>query len=135
MKFLLEEYMLVARKVWILSAAVLAASLAFAADKATPQPGQVNSQQQAIINSIFFQEAKLVENMHKYTPLVETYIQNTRPDDELGEVPTSDKYFLGRLVLDKRGINDLSYDKKKAGMFARVLDRLDSDATLVPVLA
>ena len=117
--------MSVARKVWVLSAAVLTASLAMAADSSTPQPA-ANSRQQAVINSIFYQEAKLVENMHKYTPLVETYIQNMKPDDELGEVPTSDKYFLGRLVLDKRGINDLSYDKKKAGMFSRVLDRLDS---------
>jgi Zn-dependent protease with chaperone function len=45
---------------------------------------------------------------------------------ELGEVPASDKYFLGRLVLDKRGINDKNYDKKKLGMFSRVLERLDS---------
>jgi Zn-dependent protease with chaperone function len=118
--------MSVAQKFWILGAAVLTASLAMAADSATPPPSSVNSQQQAVVNSIFYQEAKLVESMHKYTPLVETYIQNTKPDEELGEVPASDHYFLGRLVLDKRGINDMSYDKKKMGMFSRVLDRLDS---------
>src|SRR5690242_1305564 len=117
------NYMLVAPKVWILGTAVLTASLAMAADVPAPKP---SPQQQAVINAIFYQEAKLVENMHKYTPLVETYIQNTKPDEELGEVPASDRYFLGRLVLDKHGINDMSYDKKKMGLFSRVLDRLDS---------
>ena len=34
--------------------------------------------------------------MHNYSPLVETYIQNLRPDKDLGQVPAGDKYFLGR---------------------------------------
>ena len=112
------------RKFWIL-AVILPAALAMAApDASTSKADQ--SANNAVTESIFYQEAKLVENMHKYMPLVETYIQNTKPDNELGEVPVNDKYFLGRLVLDKHGINDKSYDKKKAGMFSRVLDRLDS---------
>jgi Zn-dependent protease with chaperone function len=119
--------MLVARKVWIF-AVVLTASFGFAAPKSsepsTPQPG-ARSQMDVVTDGIFYREAKLVEAMHKYTPLVETYIQNTKQDNELGEVPVSDKYFLGRLVLDKHGITDKSFDKKKAGMFSRVLDRLD----------
>ena len=111
-----------------ISAVMLTASLAFAApENSTPSSAQpARSPNDAISDSIFYQEAKLVENMHKYTPLVETYVQNMRQDNELGQVPVSDKYFLGRLVLDKHGINDKSYDRKKAGMFARVLERLDS---------
>ena len=35
--------------------------------------------------------------MHKFTPMVETYIQNLKPDQELGDVPVSDSYFIGRL--------------------------------------
>jgi len=101
------------------------ASFAMAADTSAP-PSAPQSQYDAVVNRIFYQEAKLVESMHKFTPVVETYIQNTKPDNELGEVPASDKYFLGRLVLDKHGINDKAYDKKKSGMFARVLERLDS---------
>ena len=34
--------------------------------------------------------------MHNYSPLVETYIQNLKPDKDLGQVPAGDKYFLGR---------------------------------------
>lgn len=116
--------MWVARKIWFF-AVVLTASLAMAADTSVSQSKAAQAKNDALSDSIFYQEAKLVGNMHKYTPLVETYIQNTKADDELGEVPVSDKYFLGRLVLDKHGINDKSYDKKKAGLFSRVLDRLD----------
>ena len=116
--------MLSVRKAWMF-AVVFTASVAMAApDSPVSKPDQ--SVNHALTESIFYQEAKLVENMHKYTPVVETYIQNTRPDNELGEVPASDKYFLGRLVLDKHGINDKNYEKKKVGMFSRVLDRLDS---------
>ncbi|PYY12351.1 MAG: hypothetical protein DMG61_16720 [Acidobacteria bacterium] len=59
--------MSVSRKIWILGAVVLAASFAMAADTPAQQPSPAKSQQQAVINSIFYQEAKLVENMHKYT--------------------------------------------------------------------
>ena len=115
-----------ARKIWI-AAVVFTAPFALAASEpSAPQANAPTSANNAIADSIFYREAKLVETMHKYTPLVETYIQNTKPDEELGEVPVSDKYFLGRLVLDKHGINDKMYDKKKAGMFTRVLDRLNS---------
>ena len=118
--------MLINRKIWIVAAVLAASMAAAAADTPAPQNKQAKSANDALVASIFYQEARLVQNMHKFTPLVETYIQHMRPDEELGEVPVSDKYFLGRLVLDKRGINDKAYDKKKAGMFSRVLDRLDS---------
>ena len=118
--------MRIARKVWLLALLMTAACAWAASEASTPQPQAPKSAADALVDSIFYQEAKLVENMHKYTPVVETYIQNTKPDEELGEVPASDKYFLGRLVLDKHGINDKSYDKKKMGMFSRVLERLDS---------
>jgi Zn-dependent protease with chaperone function len=118
--------MWIVRKVWVLALAMTASFAMAASEPSTPQPQAAKSAADAMVDSIFYQEAKLVENMHKYTPVVETYIQNTKPDVELGEVPASDKYFLGRLVLDKRGINDKNYDKKKLGMFSRVLDRLDS---------
>jgi len=52
-------------------------------------------------------EAEIVKTLTKYTPLVETYLQLLEPDKELGAVPYSDKYFLGKLDL-KKGINDKS---------------------------
>jgi len=118
--------MWLARKIWIVAIALTAPFAVAASEPSAPQGNAQRSANDAIIDSIFMREAKLVETMHKYTPLVETYIQNTKPDEELGDVPVSDRYFLGRLVLDKHGINDKTYDKKKAGMFTRVLDRLNS---------
>lgn len=76
-----------------------------------------------VIDRIFYNEARLYEAMHKYQPLVETYIQNLKPDSDLGRIPASDKYFLGRMVLNKGGIERLSYDQRK-GVLRRVVDRL-----------
>ena len=81
----------------------------------------------AAADRIFYSEAKLVENMHKYAPLVETYIQNMKPDKELGSIPESDKYFLGRLILNERGINQKNFERRdRPGFMSRVLDRLNS---------
>lgn len=118
--------MWLARKLGILGTVLMTAVGLVASEPSTPQQSAPRSQNDVIVDGIFYREAKLVETMHKYTPLVETYIQNTKSDEELGEVPVSDKYFLGRLVLDKRGISDKNYDKKKVGMFSRVLERLNS---------
>lgn len=106
----------------ILSAAALAAS-----DRknnpAQAEPSQTNE----VSDRIFYQEAKLAENMQHYTPLVETYIQNMKPDKDLGSVPDNDRYFLGRLVLNEKGIHDKQFlDRARKGMFGRVLERLNS---------
>src|ERR1051326_3004871 len=85
----------------ILMAALFAGTAApsFAGDKkkdkkAPPAPLAADDPQKSksdkIVDAIFYQEAKLVEDMHNYTPIVETYIQNLKHDDELGEVPSSD---------------------------------------------
>src|SRR5262252_6303790 len=54
-----------------------------AAAPATPQATVSETSQAAVVERIFAQEAKLVEAMHRYNPLVETYIQNFKPDPEL----------------------------------------------------
>lgn len=99
-----------------------AADKKFAESKDQPQaPNDPN------VDRIFYQEAKEVEIMHKFTPMAETYIQNMKHDDELGSTPSSDKYFLGRLILDEKGIHDTKFlDGNKPGIFSRVLDRLNN---------
>src|SRR5690349_21462142 len=112
----------------ILSVIVLSclAIAPFAAPSTPSNDKASHSAYDSLADRIFYQEARLVENMHKYTPLVETYIQQMKQDSDLGEVPASDTYFLGRLVLDSRGINDQAYEKTKSGIFRRGLDRLNS---------
>ena len=48
------------------------------------------------------------DRMRSFQPLVETYIQTLTPDRELGLVPSSDSYFLGRLNL-ATGMQDHSF--------------------------
>jgi hypothetical protein len=96
-------------------------------DHPKTQPNNTNASGNADADRIFYQEAKLVETMHKFTPMVETYIQDLKPDNELGNVPDSDKYFLGRLILNEKGINDKVFDKKgPRSLLGRVLDRLNN---------
>ena len=52
-------------------------------------------------------ENRLYAAMKNYSPLVETYIQNLKPDKDLGYVPGGDKYFLGRADFS-RGVSLVS---------------------------
>ena len=80
-----------------------------------------------VTERVFQQEAKLVDTMHSYAPLVETYIQRLKPDYQLWTVPDKDRYFLGRLVLDDKALQNTAFkDHNKARFMTRVLDRLDS---------
>src|SRR5713226_9022208 len=54
-----------------------------------------------VVDKIVRQEQAEVQLLRQYSPLVETYIQNIRADQQLGAVPDGDKYFLGRAELAK----------------------------------
>ena len=49
-----------------------------------------------IVGRIKNSEATLIANLRAWRPLIEVYIQNLEPNEELGFVPTQDTYFLGR---------------------------------------
>jgi hypothetical protein len=49
-----------------------------------------------VVDRVVTNENRLNQQIRQYTPLVETYIQNLKPDKDLGYVPAGDKYFLGR---------------------------------------
>lgn len=57
-----------------------------------------------IVDRIVTTEQAEMNSLKPFTPLVETYIQNLRGDNALGNVPNGDKYFLGRAILSK-GVN------------------------------
>jgi hypothetical protein len=54
-----------------------------------------------IVDKIVAQERAEMQSLRRYSPLVETYIQNFRPDAQQGVVLDTDKYFLGRAHLTK----------------------------------
>ncbi len=65
------------------------------ASAAAPEPQQARTMDQ-VIDHVITNENRLDQQIRQYSPLVETYIQNLKPDKDLGYVPAGDKYFLGR---------------------------------------
>jgi Peptidase family M48 len=66
----------------------LVATVAAAAD----QPRTMEQ----VVDRVVTNENRMNQQIRQYTPLVETYIQDLKPDKDLGYVPAGDKYFLGR---------------------------------------
>jgi hypothetical protein len=64
---------------------------------AADQPRTVDQ----VVDRFVANEQRLYGQMRNYSPLVETYIQNLKPDKDLGTVPAGDKYFLGRANFTK----------------------------------
>jgi hypothetical protein len=67
------------------------------------------------IDQIVAREHDEVAVIRRYNPIVETYIQDMKPDAEMGIVPVKDHYFLGQADLaGTKGISDTSMlDSKK----------------------
>jgi len=67
------------------------------AAEATPKPAdQQPRTMEDVIDRVITNENRANQQIRQYSPLVETYIQNLKPDKELGYTPAGDKYFLGR---------------------------------------
>ena len=72
------------------------------------QPWEADPKFDPIVEKISTRELLFVKNLREYNPMVETYIQNMRPDKDLGSVPVSDQYFLGRVKL-QTGVDDVNF--------------------------
>jgi len=64
------------------------------------------------VDRVVRQENEFLKTMRYFSPLVETYVQNLKPDSELGAVPISDDYFLGKLDLSRGGVNGRNFVKQ-----------------------
>jgi hypothetical protein len=62
---------------------------------------KLTASQNQLIDKAIGREKEVVKTVKERAPLVETYIQNMRPDQLLGEVPASDQHFLGRVEFGK----------------------------------
>jgi Peptidase family M48 len=89
---------------------------AVANSTAVPAAEQPRTMDQ-VIDRVVANEQRLYGQIRNYSPLVETYIQNLRPDKDLGQVPAGDKYFLGRANFSKGvslvPLNDVSSKGRK----------------------
>jgi Peptidase family M48 len=70
------------------------------ASTAAAEPQQARTMDQ-VVDRVITNENRLNQQIRQYSPLVETYIQNLKPDKDLGEIPAGDKYFLGRADFSK----------------------------------
>jgi len=61
----------------------------------------LTSSQNALVDRALVREHAVVAAVKERSPLVETYIQNMRPDPVLTQYPVSDRYFLDRVQFSK----------------------------------
>src|SRR5208282_633892 len=88
------------------------------ADQTQPQPGTSSSNSAVTVNEaidrIIAREHDENATIRRYNPIIETYIQDMKPDKDLGAIPVKDHYFLGQANLAK-GVVDNSMLSKKRG--------------------
>jgi hypothetical protein len=102
------------RKLWMTSLLLCLTAVSAEAKKeakfapATP----LTTEQSALVQKAVAREKVTIKAIQKRTPLVETYIQNMKPDAKLYAVPVSDQYLLSRVDFG-RTFTDKSYDSDK----------------------
>src|ERR1700722_20483229 len=77
------------------------------------QAHQLTAEQAALVQKSIGQEKVLIKAIQQRTPLVETYIQDTRPDIKLYQVPIGDQYTLTRVDFGK-GFFDKTYETRES---------------------
>lgn len=90
------------RKLWMTGLTVSLGVLT--AQAKTPKfapPVPLTPAQTALVQKAIAQEKLTVKAIQQRTPVVQTYIQNMRPDPKLYSVPESDQYMLGRVDFGK----------------------------------
>jgi hypothetical protein len=110
---------------------VLTVSLSSAYAKKEPKyeaEHPLTPEQSALVDKAISQEKVLIQAIRTRTPLVETYIQNTRPDVKLYMIPVEDQYMLSRVDFAKgfvdKGFTDRSSKKQQKGFFKGSLDAM-----------
>src|SRR5438309_6919016 len=85
------------RKLATIVLGLILGGLGAIAAEAAPKPAdQQPRTMEDVVDRVITNENRAVQQIRQYSPLVETYIQNLKPDKDLGYAPAGDKYFLGR---------------------------------------
>jgi len=74
---------------------------------------KLTANQSQLVDKSVAREKEVIKVVKERAPLVETYVQNMRPDSELGQAPESDQHFLGRVEFG-RIIGGTQYDKSES---------------------
>jgi hypothetical protein len=118
------------RKFWTLSLALFV-GVASAHAKKEPKYAPVvplTAEQTALVEKAVATEKVTVKQIQKSTPLVQTYIQNMRPDPKLYSAPMSDEYSIARVDFGK-SFSANAYETKRGnghGFFKGTFNYLGS---------
>src|SRR5271169_2719572 len=95
---------------------------------ATQQATAAASGFDQVVDRAIEREHFFIAQMKQLHPLVETYLQNLKPDKELDvSVPASDVYFLGRLDMSSGSPGDLTFSSPGSGKFhKRIMEKISS---------
>jgi hypothetical protein len=103
---------------------------ASAPQNAAPQPPATQAPpttMDQVVNRVIEREQGLVKMLSTRTPVVETYLQDLTQDPQLGPIPQTDHYFLGRMDLtdsidrsDYLKDKDVNMEKNLLGGFSKM---------------
>ena len=90
------------------------------ADQTQPQPGNSTDSSVTTVNQaidrMIAREHDQNATIRRYNPIIETYVQDMKPDKDMGAIPVKDHYFLGQANLAKGVVDNSMLDKKKSKM-------------------
>ncbi len=102
------------------------------ANRAPQQTATVTTADQAI-DLIIAREHDEISVIRQYNPIVETYVQDMKPDAEMGIVPVKDHYFLGQADWSKGISDDSMLEKKKSKVSGfNPFSHLEGSSSAVP---
>jgi hypothetical protein len=91
------------------------------ADQTQPQAGvtgaPVTTVDQAI-DRVIAREHEEIATIRRFNPVIETYIQDMKPDKDMGAVPVKDHYFLGQADLSKGVVDNSMLNGRKGKLQA-----------------
>ncbi|MGH9691993.1 MAG: hypothetical protein ACRD4C_13105 [Candidatus Acidiferrales bacterium] len=67
------------------------------------------------IDRVIAREHDEIATIRRYSPIIETYIQDMKPDKEMGTIPVRDHYFLGQADLSKGVIDNSMLEGERKG--------------------
>src|SRR5215469_1630442 len=108
-------------------AAAAAQTSAPANAQPAPPPAAVQpTTMDQVVDRFVMREKGLIKMLQTRTPVIETYLQNLTLDPQLGPIPQTDKYFLGRMdlstTIDRKDYiqDDQSMEKHLLGGFSKL---------------
>jgi len=85
-------------------------------------PLPLTPQQQRLVQQAIAREKVIIKQIQKSTPVVQSYIQDLRPDVKLYQIPVADQYMIGRVDFAKAFTADeyaqVDRSGKRHGWFA-----------------